>query len=460
MAPNRANDGHDQLLEDVLGGDGPSPQLLVRYAEDPAALSPEERSAVESAAAHSRVIADQLRVLQSFDPSGLGDVAAATPDATPAQTPRDAESAGWLAPLRRFAEALTAPPVVWAPAAAALVLLLALVSWRTLEDSARVGALETELAATLRSLEVLKQDLTRVSEDSSRQTQQLALLRSQLSQSQAELASRPEAVPPGAEEVLPEAEAVPPAIEKPAPTPPEKLAATPGPAPAPRTAPPRKPTAPPEKATTPPPVIVAMNDPLVYQTPAGIDAGQAPSRTSALMRSAATGLPEVVAVAPDHVGLTVSASPALHWRLSSRTDRPLVVTVVDPKRQQTLLDTRLRGPQRRGYARISLSKHGVSLQPGRTYQWFVSVLAGEASAPNDPVASGLIERVSKSPQLAASLRAAGPAGAAQAYAKHGIWYDAIDALSQRIVRFPKNLALRAQRESLVKQVGLPEASRD
>ena len=453
MAPKHSNDGHDQLLEDVLAGDGPSAQLLARYAEDPAALSSEERSAVESAAAHSGTIADQLRVLQSFDSSGLGEVAAATPGPTAARAPRDAESAGWLAPLRRFAEALTAPPVVWAPAAAALVLLLALVSWRAVEDSARVGALETELAATLRSLAVLKQDLARVSEDSSRQSQQLALLRSQLDRSQAELASRPEAPAAEAEEVLPEAEAVASAIEKPAPAPPEKLAARPGPTPAPR-------TAPPEKATTPPAVIVAMNEPLVYQKPAGIDAGQAPSRSSALMRSAATGLPEVVAVAPDHVGLTVSASPALHWRLSSRTDRPLVVTVVDPKRQQTLLDTRLRGPQRRGYGGISLSKHGVSLQPGRTYQWFVSVLAGAASAPNDPVASGLIERVSKSPQLAASLRAAGPAGAAQAYAKHGIWYDAVDALSQRIVRFPKDLALRAQRESLVKQVGLPEASRD
>jgi hypothetical protein len=203
-----------------------------------------------------------------------------------------------------------------------------------------------------------------------------------------------------------------------------------------------------------------MNEPLVYQTPAGVGSGQAPSRSSALMRSPAPDLPEVVALAPDRVGLTVSASPALYWRLSRRTDRPLVVTVVDPRRQQTLLDTKLPGPQRRGYGRISLSQHRVLLQPGRTYQWFVSVLAGDASAPNDPVASGLIERVRKTPQLAADLRAAGLAGAAHAYAEHGIWYDAVDAISQRIARLPKNLALRAQRESLMEQVGLPVASND
>ena len=67
MDPTRQPDGLAGLLEDVLAADGPSPELLARYAEDPGRLSAEERSVVEAAAARSPAVADQLRVLESFD---------------------------------------------------------------------------------------------------------------------------------------------------------------------------------------------------------------------------------------------------------------------------------------------------------------------------------------------------------------------------------------------------------
>ena len=52
-----------ELLADVLSEGAPDPALLVRYADHPDALSPEERQVVEKRLAESPQYRDQLRVL-------------------------------------------------------------------------------------------------------------------------------------------------------------------------------------------------------------------------------------------------------------------------------------------------------------------------------------------------------------------------------------------------------------
>ena len=110
-----SKEGLAALLADVLSEGAPDPELLVRYADDPSALSPEECQMVEQRLADSPEARDQLEVLKRFDFS------------------EDREASGrktrsWLtdalAWIRRLFEAR--PLLAWALAiaVAALVLLL------------------------------------------------------------------------------------------------------------------------------------------------------------------------------------------------------------------------------------------------------------------------------------------------------------------------------------------------
>ncbi|MBW2691486.1 MAG: DUF928 domain-containing protein [Deltaproteobacteria bacterium] len=110
-----SREGLAALLADVLSDGAPDPTLLVRYADDPSALSPEERQMVESHLAESPKVRDQLKVLKRFDFSE-------------ARESSDRKSGSWLSDaldrVRRLFE--TRPVLAWAPAiaVAALVLLL------------------------------------------------------------------------------------------------------------------------------------------------------------------------------------------------------------------------------------------------------------------------------------------------------------------------------------------------
>jgi hypothetical protein len=70
----------------------------------------------------------------------------------------------------------------------------------------------------------------------------------------------------------------------------------------------------------------------------------------------------------------------------------------------------------------------------------------------------MIRRVARGESRRAVPAGAADAGAAASYAASGVWYDAVDALSQAIQRNPADRRLRRQRSSLLEQVGLKDAA--
>jgi hypothetical protein len=56
------------------------------------------------------------------------------------------------------------------------------------------------------------------------------------------------------------------------------------------------------------------------------------------------------------------------------------------------------------------------------------------------------------------VRDADPGAVASIYAKAGLWYDALGAVSDEIERSPGNASARQARETLLGQVGLRELS--
>jgi Domain of Unknown Function (DUF928) len=162
-------------------------------------------------------------------------------------------------------------------------------------------------------------------------------------------------------------------------------------------------------------------------------------------------------LAPDHNALTVSEQPSLYWFISSATSLPIEVTLMDLRTTKPVLETRLAAPVAPGVHRIRLVDHGVRLETGVPYRWFVAIVPDSGRRSKDILAGGAIERIAPPEALRAKLAGVPKEEAAALYAEAGVWYEALAAISDLIDSAPNDAGLRTQRAALLTQVGLPAA---
>jgi hypothetical protein len=163
-------------------------------------------------------------------------------------------------------------------------------------------------------------------------------------------------------------------------------------------------------------------------------------------------------LAPDHTGLTTTEQPSLFWFISAATSLPVELTISDPNKVEPVLEARVPPAVERGVHRLRLADFGVRLAPGVTYQWSVTVVPDPARRSRDILASGMIQRVEPSVELASRQAAAPDLDAVRLYAENGLWYDALDAVSQLMESAPGDQMARRYRAALLQQVGLGELS--
>jgi hypothetical protein len=182
------------------------------------------------------------------------------------------------------------------------------------------------------------------------------------------------------------------------------------------------------------------------------------SRLGGATRSAAGLVPRTEALVPEVAGHTLQAQPVLYWYLAGKTDDRIDFALIGVDPINPMLEVTLKGPFEPGIQRIDLADHGVTLEPGTEYQWFVRVIPNPDQRLYDRVVGGGIERLEPSADLGAKL-AATPAGKTHyVLAEAGIWYDALDSLTLQIDAAPGNENLRAQRAALFDQVGLEDVN--
>ena len=121
-----------------------------------------------------------------------------------------------------------------------------------------------------------------------------------------------------------------------------------------------------------------------------------------------------------------------------------------------MLETRLPGPVQPGVHRIKLADHGIRLAPGVAYRWSVSVISDVNRRSRDILAGGVIERVEPPAGLREKLAQVPRDEYPFTYAAAGLWYDALDSISDLIEARPSDAQLQKQRSALLTQVGLPE----
>ena len=169
---------------------------------------------------------------------------------------------------------------------------------------------------------------------------------------------------------------------------------------------------------------------------------------------------DLVVLAPDHVGLTVQKQPSLYWFLSTPFAYPTEFTLIENKAVKPLLETRLESGASPGLQCIRLSDHGVGLQPGVLYRWFITLIPDEKRRSKDILSGGLIERIEPPEEMKQPLGQDEMKENVRLYAEAGFWYDAFMAVCHLIERSPDDVHLRQMRASLLLQVGLGQVAKE
>jgi hypothetical protein len=212
-----------------------------------------------------------------------------------------------------------------------------------------------------------------------------------------------------------------------------------------------------EKADAQKPTTVAAPS-FAYKPPMR---GAPATRVGGGTRSAGAALTLNV-LAPGETGYTTQEKPTIYWFVSQEVNSPVELTLISSESLQAastpLLEITLQPPFARGIHALRLADHGITLRPGVEYQWFVAVVRNPAQRSNDTIAGGTIKRVADSDAVQSRLKQTLQAQWPAVYAEAGIWYDAIDQISQQISADASNRQLRGQRAALLEQVDLRTAA--
>jgi hypothetical protein len=166
------------------------------------------------------------------------------------------------------------------------------------------------------------------------------------------------------------------------------------------------------------------------------------------------------ALAPEHTGWTTQESPSLFWYQSEPANAKFELTLLDGEKAKAkpLLFLTMSASEMSGIQRVRLKDHNIKLEPNVEYQWIVAIVVSNDARSCDIVSSAWIKRVGATEKLQAQLKSANQEQKAIIYANQGLWYDALETLSDEIDTKPKENGFREMRCDLLRQVGLKAAS--
>ncbi len=184
-------------------------------------------------------------------------------------------------------------------------------------------------------------------------------------------------------------------------------------------------------------------------------------RVDGSFRGGKEGEPVLKVLAPaDHIGETVHTYPALYWYISQSTAYPITFTLEDSRQWKPVLEVTLKPPTEAGVHMIRLSDYDKALEPGPEvqYRWHLSIILNEESRSKDIHAMGIIERVPYDQALVEERTCRNPRDVFCLYVESGLWYDALQVISDLISANPQDRVLRLQRAALLDKVGLTDVA--
>jgi len=166
----------------------------------------------------------------------------------------------------------------------------------------------------------------------------------------------------------------------------------------------------------------------------------------------------IAVITPPHMAYTANAQPTLFWYLSTAVTTRFEFALISDVDVQPMIDSTMSESLPPGIHRLSLSDFGVTLEPGKSYQWSIALVLDPDQRSSDILSSGRVRYEEISTELAERLQQSTPEQAVYIYAERGYWYDAIATLSELIGRNPEDASLVRQRIALLQQADLPVVS--
>ena len=164
---------------------------------------------------------------------------------------------------------------------------------------------------------------------------------------------------------------------------------------------------------------------------------------------------ELMVLVPDHAGLTTQAQPTLYWYADSPVNAQFEFALIDDNEIDPLLEVAVSDKPVSGLKRLDIGDYDITLKPGVSYQWSVSLVSDQNNRSTDVFSTGVIERIEPDNDLKSRVQNSKGTRRVAVYASEGIWYDALDAISSLIEQSPDDQGLISIRASLLEQVGLP-----
>lgn len=155
-----------------------------------------------------------------------------------------------------------------------------------------------------------------------------------------------------------------------------------------------------------------------------------------------SSIPLTVLLPESNLGLTTAAYPQIFWFVpqhnASYLEVSLYATNKDFQDENLLFTSQFQTNGQAGIGHFKIPT-GINFNPlleGDTYHWYVSIICNPDDRSSDITVSGWLERVAMPPDLANSLVNATGIDRSKAFAQAGIWYDALEVLTELRCRPP------------------------
>lgn len=180
------------------------------------------------------------------------------------------------------------------------------------------------------------------------------------------------------------------------------------------------------------------------------------NRVGGATRGCFSGRQALTALVPNtNTGTTLAAQPTLSFYIPANKAEQLELVLLDNK-QKILHKSTVASPKAPGIVSLDMAKipGAPSLETGKNYQWYFSMICDPKDRSADVVVDGWIQRVEADPILQSEIQKAKPSDRVSLYAANGIWYDTVAAMVASRQSAPDNSVLTQEWSDLLKSVGL------
>lgn len=180
------------------------------------------------------------------------------------------------------------------------------------------------------------------------------------------------------------------------------------------------------------------------------------NRVGGATRGCFSGRQALTALVPNtNTGTTIAAQPVLSFYVPANKAEQLELVLLNDK-QKILHKSIVASPKNPGIVSVDMAKipGAPSLETGKNYQWYFSMICDPKDRSADVVVDGWIQRVEADPILQSEIQKAKPSDRVSLYAANGIWYDTVAAMVASRQSAPNNSIVTQEWADLLKSVGL------